>query len=92
MQPNILSHMIRWLLERIEHFPIPVEEALWAYAYCMSGPPGHESFSFPLPSCSGGGTVIRDEDETPSLRYRDVSGPGLQSPGAAALSVPSVAA
>lgn len=62
MQPNILSHVIRWLLERIEHFPIPVEEALWAYAYCMSGPPGHECFAFPLPSAGAGGTIIRAED------------------------------
>ena len=61
MRPNILSHTIRWLLERIEHFPIPVEEALWAYAYCLSGPPGHESFSFPLPPHDGGGPAIRDE-------------------------------
>jgi hypothetical protein len=53
MKPNILSHAIRWLLERIEHFPIPVEEALWAYAYCLSGPPGHEGFSFALPPCKG---------------------------------------
>jgi hypothetical protein len=36
MEPNILSHVIRWLLERIEHFPIPLEEALWAYAYASS--------------------------------------------------------
>ena len=65
MQPNILSQVIRWLLERIEHFPIPLEEALWAYAECMAGPPGHEAFSFPLPCCGAGGAVIHDEDGTP---------------------------
>ena len=53
MEPNVFSHVIRWLLERIEHFPIPLEEALWAYAYCLSGPPGHESFSFSLPPYPG---------------------------------------
>ena len=71
MKPNVFSQMIRWLLERIEHFPIPVEEALWAYAYCMSGPPGHECFAFPLPSCGAGGAVIRDEGESP----REIAGP-----------------
>ena len=92
MQSNILSHMIRWLLERIEHFPIPVEEALWAYAYCVSGPPGHESFSFVLPTCSGGGTVIGDGGASPPLRYRHVSDRDPQSAGADALAAPSVAA
>jgi len=92
MQPNILSHMIRWLLERIEHFPIPVEEALWAYAYCMSGPPGHEGFAFPLPSCGAGGAGIHDEDGTPPLRYRHVSDHDPQSAGDAALAASSVAA
>ena len=90
MQSNILSHMIRWLLERIEHFPIPVEEALWAYAYCMSGPPGHEGFSFPLPSCGAGGAGIHDEQARPPLRYRPVSDLDLSSAGAGELASSSI--
>ncbi len=33
MEPDVLSLAIRWLLERIESFPIPIEEALWVYTY-----------------------------------------------------------
>jgi hypothetical protein len=54
MKPNILSYAVRWLLERIEHFPIPLEEALWAYADASSAPaPGGRTFSFPPPSSQG---------------------------------------
>ncbi len=50
MEPDILSRAVRWLLERIEHFPIPMEEALWAYAYASSAhAPGGWTFSFPSP-------------------------------------------
>ena len=65
MKPNILSYAVRWLLERIEHFPVPVEEALWAYANSMAGPPGHEGCFFPPPSDDGGGAVIRDGGRKP---------------------------
>ncbi len=85
MRPNILSHTIRWLLERIEHFPIPVEEALWAYAYCLSGPPGHESFSFPLPPHDGGGPAIRDERPRSPSRYRGESDREAEPAGATVL-------
>jgi len=88
MEPNVFSHVIRWLLERIEHFPIPLEEALWAYAYCISGPPGHESFSFPLPSCSGGGAVIRDEDGTPRQDRGQIMDHDPKSQGSAAVPPP----
>jgi hypothetical protein len=33
MEPDVLSRAVRWLLERIESFPIPLEEALWVYTY-----------------------------------------------------------
>jgi hypothetical protein len=36
MEPDVLSLAIRWLLERIESFPIPIEEALWVYTYASS--------------------------------------------------------
>ena len=36
MEPDVLSLAIRWLLERIASFPIPIEEALWVYTYAPS--------------------------------------------------------
>jgi hypothetical protein len=91
MKPNILSHMIRWLLERVEHFPIPMEEALWAYACSMSGPPGHEGFAFPLPSCGAGGAGIHHEDGPPRQDRWQVMDHGLQTQGSAAMPSPSAA-
>lgn len=91
MQPNILSHALRWLLERIEHFPIPLEEALWAYASCMAGPPGHEAFAFPLPSCGAGGAVIRDEDGMPRQDRWQVMDQDLQSQGSTPAPSPAAA-
>lgn len=92
MQPSILSRMVRWLLERIEHFPIPVEEALWAYAYCMTGTPGHEGFSFPLPSHGGGGTFTRDGGGKPLSTGSPTEGHDLPSAGPAGLPSLAVAA
>ena len=92
MQPNILSRLVRRLLERIEHFPIPVEDALWAYACCLSGPPGHEAFSFPLLPYEGAGPIIRDEVARHPPRYRREPDGGLQSAGAVVLVSPSVTA
>jgi hypothetical protein len=36
MELHLLGHAIRWLLRRIESFPIPIEEALWVYTYGSS--------------------------------------------------------
>lgn len=91
MQPNILSQVIRWLLERIEHFPIPVEEALWAYAYSISGAPGHESFSFPLPPYGAGGAVLCDDEGLPRQDRWQVMQHDLQSQGSAPAPTAAVA-
>lgn len=92
MQPNILSQVIRWLLERIERFPIPLEEALWSYAYSISGAPGHESFSFPLPAFSGDGALIRDEEGMPRQERWQVLEHDRQSQGSAPVPSPTAAA
>jgi hypothetical protein len=81
MEPNVFSHVIRWLLERIEHFPIPLEEALWAYANSMAGPPGHEGFFFPPPSDGG----------KPQSSGLQVSDHALKAETTVALPSPSVA-
>ncbi|MCW5736210.1 MAG: hypothetical protein KIS73_18920 [Enhydrobacter sp.] len=92
MQPNILSQVVRWLLERIEHFPIPLEEALWAYASCMAGPPGHEAFAFPLPPCGASGAVAPDEDGTPWQDRWQIMDHDLQSQGSAPVPSPAAVA